>query len=117
VALGSGLSFHPRLYCPTLPQFTKATYTTPILSTVQFFYDPYDWSFPPDLLINGQLIKPSLEDLGLDESWDKNDPSNLSNVLGKLSRMMQASPTFSIFSCHPCSQKVLKPTLLFYAAW
>ncbi|KAG0209634.1 hypothetical protein BGX28_010150 [Mortierella sp. GBA30] len=56
---------------------------------LQFYYDPYDWSFPPDLIIHGLLIKPSLADLGLDESWDHEDPANLSKVLGKLSRMMQ----------------------------
>ncbi|KAG0041561.1 hypothetical protein BGZ83_001637 [Gryganskiella cystojenkinii] len=55
-----------------------------------FFYDPYDWSFPPDLIIQGNLVKPSLQDIGLDDSWDQSDPANLSTVLSKLSRMMQA---------------------------
>lgn len=63
---------------------------TPFLVTlVQFYFDPYDWSFPPDLIIHGLLLSPSLADLGLDESWDHEDPRNLSKVLGKLSRMMQ----------------------------
>ncbi|GJJ79030.1 BRCA1-A complex subunit BRE [Entomortierella parvispora] len=66
---------------------------------LQFFYDPYDWSFPPDLIINGQLIKPSLQDLGLDDSWDKNDPANLSSVLGKLSRMMQHGERERVAHC------------------
>ncbi|KAF9171600.1 hypothetical protein BGX20_007280 [Mortierella sp. AD010] len=57
---------------------------------LQFFYDPYDWSFPPDLIIHGLHTRPSLKDLGLDSSWDHNDPANLSRVLGKLSRIMQA---------------------------
>ncbi|KAG9320608.1 hypothetical protein KVV02_004198 [Mortierella alpina] len=56
---------------------------------LQFYFDPYDWSFPPDLIIQGFLLSPSLTDLGLDETWDHEDPRNLSNVLGKLSRMMQ----------------------------
>ncbi|KAG0251335.1 hypothetical protein BG011_007718, partial [Mortierella polycephala] len=56
---------------------------------LEFYYDPYDWSFPPDLIIHGMLIKPSLEDLGLDESWDYEDPANLSKVLSKLAHMMQ----------------------------
>ncbi|KAG0366804.1 hypothetical protein BGZ54_004858 [Gamsiella multidivaricata] len=56
---------------------------------LQFFYDPYDWSFPPDLIIHGLSTNPSLSDLGLDDSWDHEDPANLSRVLGKLSRMMQ----------------------------
>ncbi|KAF9290680.1 Cytoplasmic tRNA 2-thiolation protein 2 [Mortierella alpina] len=56
---------------------------------LQFYFDPYDWSFPPDLIIHGLLLSPSLADLGLDESWDHEDPRNLSKVLGKLSRMMQ----------------------------
>ncbi|KAF9943152.1 hypothetical protein BGZ67_006520 [Mortierella alpina] len=56
---------------------------------LQFYFDPYDWSFPPDLIIQGFLLSPSLADLGLDETWDHEDPRNLSKVLGKLSRMMQ----------------------------
>ncbi|KAG0298940.1 hypothetical protein BGZ98_010430 [Dissophora globulifera] len=56
---------------------------------LQFFYDPYDWSFPPDLIIHGMPISPSLSDLGLDDSWDHENPANLSGVLSKLSRMMQ----------------------------
>jgi hypothetical protein len=65
---------------------------------VEFYYDPYDWSFPPDLIIRGNMIKPSLQDIGLDDSWDQKDPSCLSNTLGKLSRMMQASRLFPFFS-------------------
>ncbi|KAF9303343.1 hypothetical protein BGZ74_003952 [Mortierella antarctica] len=56
---------------------------------LQFYYDPYNWSFPPDLIIRGTSIKPSLTDIGLDNTWDYQDPSNLSKVLGKLSRMLQ----------------------------
>ncbi|KAG0001346.1 hypothetical protein BGZ65_003572 [Modicella reniformis] len=56
---------------------------------LQFFYDPYDWSFPPDLIIHGLVMKPSLSDIGLDDSWDHEDPANLTKVLGKLSRIMQ----------------------------
>jgi hypothetical protein len=56
---------------------------------VQFFYDPYDWSFPPDLIIHGSPIKPSLSDIGLDDSWNHEDPANLKKVLGKLARIIQ----------------------------
>lgn len=56
---------------------------------VQFFYDPYDWSFPPDLIIHGSSIKPSLSEIGLDDSWDHEDPANLSRVLSKLARIIQ----------------------------
>ncbi|KAF8982647.1 hypothetical protein BGZ46_000896 [Entomortierella lignicola] len=56
---------------------------------LQFFYDPFDWSFPPDLIIHGLPTIPSLSELGLDDSWDHEDPSNLNKVLGKLSRIMQ----------------------------
>ncbi|KAI9233521.1 MAG: hypothetical protein BYD32DRAFT_425697 [Podila humilis] len=56
---------------------------------LQFYYDPYNWSFPPDLILRGTSIKPSLTDIGLDNTWDYQDPSNLSKVLGKISRMLQ----------------------------
>ncbi|KAG0073136.1 hypothetical protein BGZ90_011670 [Linnemannia elongata] len=58
---------------------------------LQLFYDPYDWSFPPDIILHGLFMKPSLTDLGLDDSWDHEDPANLSKVLKKLSYMMQCS--------------------------
>ncbi|KAG0019991.1 hypothetical protein BGZ80_004936 [Entomortierella chlamydospora] len=48
---------------------------------LQFFYDPYDWSFPPDLIIDGLHTRPSLKDLGLDSSWDHDDPANLSREM------------------------------------
>ncbi|KAF9105025.1 hypothetical protein BGX29_000837 [Mortierella sp. GBA35] len=56
---------------------------------LQLFYDPYDWSFPPDIILHGLLMKPSLSDLGLDNTWDHEDPANLSKVLKRLSYMMQ----------------------------
>ncbi|KAG0271925.1 hypothetical protein BGZ95_000208 [Linnemannia exigua] len=56
---------------------------------LQLFYDPYDWSFPPDIILHGLYMKPSLADLGLDDTWDHEDPANLSRVLKKLSYMMQ----------------------------
>ncbi|KAG0348720.1 hypothetical protein BG004_004434 [Podila humilis] len=56
---------------------------------LQFYYNPYNWEIPPDLIILGSTIKPSLADIGLDNTWDYQDPSNLSKVLGKLSRMLQ----------------------------
>ncbi|KAF9128591.1 hypothetical protein BGW39_004946 [Mortierella sp. 14UC] len=56
---------------------------------LQLFYDPYDWSFPPDIILHGLYMKPSLADLGLDDTWDHEDPANLSKVLKKLSYMMQ----------------------------
>ena len=56
-----------------------------------FYYDPYDWSFPPDLILRGTSIKPSLSDIGLDNTWDYQDPSNLSKVLSKISRMLQVA--------------------------
>jgi hypothetical protein len=66
---------------------------------VQFFYDPYDWSFPPDLIIHGMPVKPSLRDIGLDESWDHEDPANLCKVLTKLSRTIQVFlPTHMIIA-------------------
>ncbi|KAI8597035.1 hypothetical protein EDD21DRAFT_229614 [Dissophora ornata] len=66
---------------------------------LQFYYDPYDWSFPPDLIIHGLPINPSLSDVGLDDSWDYNDPANLSKVLGKLSRMMQHGERQRVAMC------------------
>jgi hypothetical protein len=36
-------------------------------------------------------MKPSLTDLGLDDTWDHEDPANLSKVLKKLSYMMQVN--------------------------
>ncbi|KAI1321201.1 hypothetical protein EDD11_007767 [Mortierella claussenii] len=56
---------------------------------LEFHYDPYDWSFPPDLIIHGLSLSPSLNDLGLDDTWNYEDSANLSKVLSKLSRMMQ----------------------------
>ncbi|KAF9426223.1 hypothetical protein BGZ94_006807, partial [Podila epigama] len=56
---------------------------------LQFFYNPYDWTFPPDLIIQGSNITPSLTDLGLDNTWNSQDPSGLSKVLGRISRILQ----------------------------
>ena len=66
---------------------------------MQLFYDPYDWSFPPDIILHGLFMKPSLTDLGLDDTWDHEDPANLSKVLKKLSYMMQVKyhHTFPLF--------------------
>ncbi|KAK3827774.1 MAG: hypothetical protein J3Q66DRAFT_362976 [Benniella sp.] len=66
---------------------------------LQFFYDPYDWSFPPDLIIHGSSIKPSLSDIGLDDSWNHEDPANLKKVLGKLARIIQHGERQRVATC------------------
>ncbi|KAF9339664.1 hypothetical protein BGZ91_005152 [Linnemannia elongata] len=66
---------------------------------LQLFYDPYDWSFPPDIILHGLFMKPSLTDLGLDDSWDHEDPANLSKVLKKLSYMMQHDERQRVARC------------------
>ncbi|KAI8354438.1 hypothetical protein B0O80DRAFT_487221 [Mortierella sp. GBAus27b] len=66
---------------------------------LQFFYDPYDWSFPPDLMVHGLAVKPSLRDIGLDESWDHEDPANLCKVLTKLSRTIQHEERQRVAMC------------------
>ncbi|KAF9974040.1 hypothetical protein BGZ73_002686 [Actinomortierella ambigua] len=45
---------------------------------LEFHFDSYDWTFPPDLLLVGSTLRPSLRDIGLDDSWDANDQSCLS---------------------------------------
>lgn len=42
-------------------------------------------------------MKPSLTDLGLDDTWDHEDPANLSKVLKKLSYMMQVKYHHAFF--------------------
>ncbi|KAF9924117.1 hypothetical protein FBU30_005857 [Linnemannia zychae] len=66
---------------------------------LQLFYDPYDWSFPPDIILHGLYMKPSLADLGLDDSWDHEDPANLSKMLKKLSYMMQHDERQRVAMC------------------
>ncbi|KAG0278406.1 hypothetical protein BGZ96_002399 [Linnemannia gamsii] len=66
---------------------------------LQLFYDPYDWSFPPDIILHGLFMKPSLTDLGLDDTWDHEDPANLSKVLKKLSYMMQHDERQRVARC------------------
>ncbi|KAF9550864.1 hypothetical protein EC957_011411 [Mortierella hygrophila] len=66
---------------------------------LQLFYDPYDWSFPPDIILHGLFMKPSLSDLGLDDTWDHEDPANLSKVLKKLSYMMQHDERQRVARC------------------
>ncbi|KAF9899772.1 hypothetical protein EC991_008338 [Linnemannia zychae] len=76
---------------------------------LQLFYDPYDWSFPPDIVLHGLYMKPSLTDLGLDDTWDHEDPANLSKVLKKLSYMMQvvfAVPFYIDFQDQGANQQV-----------
>ncbi|KAG0321973.1 hypothetical protein BGZ97_009526 [Linnemannia gamsii] len=76
---------------------------------LQLFYDPYDWSFPPDIILHGLFMKPSLTDLGLDDTWDHEDPANLSKVLKKLSYMMQvifAVPFYINFQDQGANQQI-----------
>ncbi|KAG9067963.1 hypothetical protein KI688_011554 [Linnemannia hyalina] len=76
---------------------------------LQLFYDPYDWSFPPDIILHGLFMKPSLSDLGLDDTWDHEDPANLSKVLKRLSYMMQvifAVPFYINFQDQGVNQQI-----------
>ncbi|KAF9156423.1 hypothetical protein BG015_005392 [Linnemannia schmuckeri] len=76
---------------------------------LQLFYDPYDWSFPPDIILHGLFMKPSLTDLGLDDTWDHEDPANLSKVLKRLSYMMQvifAVPFYINFQDQRANQQI-----------
>ncbi|KAF9583940.1 hypothetical protein BGW38_008057 [Lunasporangiospora selenospora] len=56
---------------------------------LRFFYDPHNWAFPPDLIIQGMSAKLSPSDIGLDHTWNYEDPSNLGKVLTKISRLNQ----------------------------
>ncbi|KAG0265682.1 hypothetical protein DFQ27_000469 [Actinomortierella ambigua] len=45
---------------------------------LEFHFDSYDWTFPPDLILVGSPLRPSLRDIGLDDSWDAGDRTCLS---------------------------------------
>ncbi|KAG0227095.1 hypothetical protein BGW42_003153 [Actinomortierella wolfii] len=69
----------------------RASSISPQTFDLEFHFDSYDWTFPPDLIISGSSLRPSLRDIGLDDSWDANDRSCLAKVLARLARMLQAS--------------------------
>ncbi|KAG0231925.1 hypothetical protein BGW41_002008 [Actinomortierella wolfii] len=55
----------------------RASSISPQTFDLEFHFDSYDWTFPPDLIISGSSLRPSLRDIGLDDSWDANDRSCL----------------------------------------